>query len=115
MSRNYRKRPNWIPATVTKVLGPVTYLVCTDDGLTWKRHANQLKEWNAPPCQSPAPTEDFMQELEEDDNIGDRPAPVVPVQQQEHVDDPHAPEVEAPPNVERRYPVRNRHPPERYA
>ena len=44
-ARNLRPGPDWIPSTIIEVLGPVTYIVETDDGLRWKRHANQLKDW----------------------------------------------------------------------
>ena len=44
-ARNLRPGPDWIPSTIAEVLGPVTYIVATDDGLRWKRHANQLKDW----------------------------------------------------------------------
>ena len=42
MARNLRPGPDWIPAVVTEILGPVTYLVRVGDH-TWKRHADQLK------------------------------------------------------------------------
>ena len=48
MVRNLRPGPDWIPGIVTEVLGPVTYLVDTDGGQGWKRHADQLKSWIVP-------------------------------------------------------------------
>ena len=47
MARNVRPGPNWIPATIVEVQGPVTYLVETEDGQVWKCHLDQLKEIQA--------------------------------------------------------------------
>ena len=38
-----RLGPDWIPGTITEVLGPVTYLVDKDEGHWWKRHGDQIK------------------------------------------------------------------------
>ena len=43
MVRNYRSGPDWIPGTVTKALGPLTFLVCVENGQVWKRHIDQIK------------------------------------------------------------------------
>ena len=45
MALNLRPGPDWIPCTVVDVLGPVTYIVETDQRLRWKRHTDQLKDW----------------------------------------------------------------------
>ena len=45
MARNMRPGPAWIPGTIVEVLGPVTYVVETETGQQWKRHADQLKDW----------------------------------------------------------------------
>ena len=47
MPRSAKKElaKSWIPATVVEVLGPVTYIVETDEGNRWKRHADQIKNW----------------------------------------------------------------------
>ena len=42
---SWRPGPDWIAGTVKEVLGPVTYIVETDDGHRWKRHADQIKSW----------------------------------------------------------------------
>ena len=34
-----------MPAVITEVLGPVVFVVETEEGLYWKRHADQLKDW----------------------------------------------------------------------
>ena len=51
MARNLRPGADWVPCTIVEVLGPFTYLVDTDQGQRWKRHADQLKTWlPAPPA-----------------------------------------------------------------
>ena len=40
--RNYRGDTKWIPGTVLKKFGPVTYSVDIRDGRTVKRHLDQL-------------------------------------------------------------------------
>ena len=42
MAQNLRPGPNWVTGTVVEVLGPVTYIMETEDGSRWKRHADQL-------------------------------------------------------------------------
>ena len=43
-----RPGPDWIPGTIAEVLGPVTYIIETDEGQRWKRYADQIKSWIAP-------------------------------------------------------------------
>lgn len=38
-----RPGPDWIPGTIAEVLGPVTYIVETDEGQKRKRHADQIE------------------------------------------------------------------------
>lgn len=45
MARNVGSGPNWVPATITKVLGSVTYEVKRDNGQVWKQHVEQLKKF----------------------------------------------------------------------
>ena len=44
MVRNHHEGPDWIPATVIEVIGPVTYLVETDRGQRWKDMQNSNPE-----------------------------------------------------------------------
>jgi len=48
MARNLQPGPDWIPGTIAEVLGPVTYIIETDEGQRWKRHTDQIKSWIAP-------------------------------------------------------------------
>ena len=45
MARDYRTQhhPSWLPGTVLSVEGPLSYLVETKEGATWKRHIDQLR------------------------------------------------------------------------
>ena len=39
---NYSSIPQWLPAKVTSILGPVSYQVSLNDGRSWRRHQDQL-------------------------------------------------------------------------
>ena len=43
MAKNNKQGLPYVPAVVKKRLGPLTYLIETQDGLTWKRHIDHLK------------------------------------------------------------------------
>ena len=43
MARNNKQGLPYVPAVVKKKLGPLTYLIQTQDGLIWKRHIEHLK------------------------------------------------------------------------
>lgn len=58
---NDRPGPDWIAGMVMEVLGPVKYIIETEDGLQWKRHADQLKNWL--PSISPALSEVIPESL----------------------------------------------------
>ena len=45
MVRNYHGDTKWIPGTVLKKLGPVTYSVDIGDGWMVKRHIDQLHQY----------------------------------------------------------------------
>ena len=141
---SWRPGPDWIAGTVKEVLGPVTYIVETDDGHRWKRHADQIKSWIesvSPGVPSsaesaevlpsvPATSADLLPE-----GIGDHTseafesnvAPSEPMEESartDSVDEEVAPlEVSSPsasmpePDTDaagHRYPSRNRRPPDRF-
>ena len=139
--RNHRDGPDWIPATIVDVLGPVTYIVETESGQRWKRHADQMKDWLSPPPSVTAP------EPEVGESDGPSSAPDTDVVDPElgeqgdtrpaHSDDPETQESDAdedpetldpsteetgspipapspPRGVGSRYPTRVRHPPSRF-
>ena len=43
MAHNYRPGNKWVPGILKKQLGPVTFLVETEQGQIWKRHIDQLQ------------------------------------------------------------------------
>ena len=43
MARGYSGREKWIPATVIKVTGPVSYQLETESGMFMRRHVDQLR------------------------------------------------------------------------
>ena len=44
MARNFRNGPRWIPGTVVKQNGPLTYLVKVRDDQVWRRHIDHLRQ-----------------------------------------------------------------------
>ena len=127
---NHREGPDWIPATVIEVLGPVTYTVETEQGYKWKRHADQMKDWlNSVPHFTQAPSETVSDELEMAETEGDPPTAVEPpknssagetseaaVTPESPVEETTPPSTEEPsailpPTSSSRYPARNRQPP----
>ena len=119
MARNVRPGPDWIPATVLEVQGPVTYLIQTDDGQVWKRHLDQLKEFgerrqttefasedtefpSIPHTQSPEPAE--PEEPVEPDHV----------EPESNTEENSSVEPQAPNTTASRYPSRNRQPPDRF-
>ena len=44
MVRNFRQGPHWIPGTVVKQKGPLTYLVKVRETQVWKRHIDHLRQ-----------------------------------------------------------------------
>ena len=104
MVRSYRPGPKWIPGTIRKQLGPVTYLVEVAPNAIFKRHMDQLRHTATIPavCSSSTP-------LQAGTDCGsDIYLPVT------HADTP--PPADRPPDNHQpipRYPHRVRHPPER--
>ncbi len=44
MAKNFRPGPAWIPAIIVERLGPLSYLIETEDRECWRRHIDHLKE-----------------------------------------------------------------------
>ena len=66
MVRNHWDGPDWIPATVIELVGPVTYLVETDRGQRWKRHTDQIKDWLSPASTIVKESENLNSEVDSD-------------------------------------------------
>ena len=136
MVRNHHKGPDWIPATVTEVIeviGPVTYLVETDCGQRWKRHAGQIKDWLSPAPQVTQENENPNSEVDTDtfetasevSNPGttedpadssspEKPRAGTPDNPETPTEETSPPETEPSSTLPRRYPTRARQPPHRY-
>ena len=41
-AKNFREGPKWIPVVVSRVIGPLSYVVTTPDGMEWRRHVDHL-------------------------------------------------------------------------
>ena len=118
---DFRQGHSWTSAIISRVLGPVTYLVETVDGLKWKRHTDQIKSL-LKPLIAPGSSDDST-DVSPDPAVTTPPAPPnesdVPhdetPQDDTHEDDPpdDPPDDENPEPV-RRYPVRDRRPPDGY-
>ena len=137
MVRNHRDGPDWMPATVIEVLGPITYLVETDSGQKWKRHADQIKDWLSPAPRVAQETEQPNSDVDSDtfetasEVSGPEPDPSTddptdsssPEEPGAGTEDGHGSLVEeaSPPGTEHsstmshHYPSRARQPPHRYA
>ena len=130
MVRNLRPGPDWIPGVIVEVLGPVTYLIETEEGLRWKRHTDQLKSWITPapemrPVLEPRtvenpvsePSEQPSSDEEDEMSLGGATEPIPGAQETpEAVNPPVPPPPGTPEPTEptRSYPTRVRQPPDRY-
>ena len=100
---NLRPKPDWVPSTIVEVLGPFTYVIETEQGQHWKRHADQLKNWL--PVATSVDTSEDVPDPELEDMPGE------PVVDPEHTEEAETPEDTSPPETEStkpRYPQRNR-------
>ena len=112
MAKNMRGDPKWVRGTIGRQLGPVSFEVELDNGLTWKRHIDHLRPLS--PAAEPQPESQLRETpaaetVDQDAFVSAPPHPpddeaLVPV-----------PPVEDDGNVNRepRYPARARQPPNR--
>lgn len=122
LARNYLRGPKWVPAVIVATTGPLSYHVRTGNDAVWRRHTDQLLASRGPsaePVGSPAldnpvpvdteggrPVPDTQPTmLPEDDATDQTPQAPVTVEPMP----PSSPVMEHP----RRYPTRERRPPER--
>nr|XP_061786525.1 uncharacterized protein K02A2.6-like [Nerophis lumbriciformis] len=131
LARNYSTGPRWVPATIVKRSGPVSYTVSTAARLVWKRHVDQLlqatastpnqpsvdtpneSEFSAPHLLLPPPqrTMEYTGETSaSDSSLRD---PVMDVPTRTAVPESPSGDRKTEHSVEPRYPVRERRPPER--
>ena len=115
--RDYRGKQKWIPGIIHARSGPLSYQVCVGPNMIWRRHADQLidSDTGKPPDLNKPP--DVVPEIPLPDPVVPaspsahaKPEQAVPSQTPTRVEPPIQP---SPPVVERRYPSRNRKPPDR--
>ena len=90
MARNKRPGNKWIPGVIRKQLGPLTFLVETNQGILWKRHIDHLQDRQTDETSA------------SDDLEDDYMPPDIPTDIPEETTSPS------------RYPVRVHNPPDRY-
>ena len=106
MVKNFRPGPTWVPGEITKQLGPVTFEIRVCDGQTWKRHVDHIKTLGE---------KDILKEVskeQEPEDCGDF-LEILPTSSATP-ESAAVPSTEEPPTtafVPRRYPTRERHPP----
>ena len=118
--RNYRPGPAWIPGTITQAQGPLTFIVCMENGQLWKRHVDQLKSLS-----TRKPTTEFTIDGNQDaeHTPADSVTPSEPTRSQTTTGTGTSPSPPSPsPSADQdrfalsgtsRYPRRDRHPPDR--
>ena len=132
MARNLRPGPKWVPGVIVQRLGPLSFLIKTRDGQMWRRHVDHLKEVRTDPEPE---SKDKNSRPDDDDwelpSSGHSHTHASGTADTEHSTssestrpDPENDEADELPNTEadeaasgetsRRYPVRDRHPPEYY-
>ena len=107
MAKNFRQG-NWVPGIMISSQGPLSYSIKLGDGRVWKRHVDHIRKREfctprqlADPRSPKTVTDrdlDFYGSFKNNDQIVDQS--VVPEDPQPH-------------QVERRYPIRDRRPPQR--
>ena len=103
MAKNFRPAPTWVPAVVTKQLGPLTFLVTLRNGQRWKQDMNHIRRY-----EHGEQVAGDQQDEEADFPVKHEPAPTPSTD----TDGTQA-EPELPVNQPERYPVRDRHAPDR--
>ena len=56
-ANNFSGKEEWVPGIISKVQGPVSFLISLDDGRVVCRHVDHVKSRETMPEQSPGPVE----------------------------------------------------------
>ncbi|XP_039520330.1 uncharacterized protein K02A2.6-like [Pimephales promelas] len=116
LARNYGGGPKWVPATVEDQTGPVSYKVKTAGDLSWRRHSDQLlKGANAVPNVSEVAdvTDQISNSTSAPEVLTTEPTKTANCPSVKVSASPVVP-AESGSQTGRRYPVRERHPPQRF-
>ena len=109
MVRNYREGSKWVPGVIIENTGPVSYVVKTSDGLVWRRHVDQIREYVS---EQMSASRNLTSVPQSDDEYG----PTLPLQEETVEPSPTRPSPASESEVvEHRYPRHDRRPPDRYS
>ena len=117
MVKNLRPGPAWIPGIIIQQSGPVSFLVEVQDGLKWKRHIDHIRARGDDTSKIPN-NDDLVEDKDFDFSL-----PTTAESTADNTEDDSTPDEsssasqnqsQAEPSSSRRYPVRNRHPPDRF-
>ncbi|CAH3029824.1 unnamed protein product, partial [Porites evermanni] len=115
--RNYSRGLTWVPGTIIQETGPLSARVELEDGMVVRRHLDQLISCTTEPL-CPSPTAQRASHSNEGSvvpevAVPDVDSPEVTCGEFEPPTTPEDPSL-VPATPERRYPVRDRRPPQRY-
>ena len=73
--KNFSGKEEWLPGIVSKVQGPLSYLILLDDGRVLRRHVDhvKLRETISEPSSGPAEPEGLEEVVDVNDVIPERP------------------------------------------
>ena len=125
--RNFRDGPSWVKGIVTEILGPLTYLIRTQNGMLWKRHLNHVRA-NSSSCEQRQ--EDCIEDYNSQNTVSPSSASVTSAQTSNNSEQPQTSSdsseqsplhdnatiegaTTAESNQSHRYPAQNRKPPDR--
>ena len=120
MVRNLRPGPTWIPGTIAQQLGPVSYLVNVQHGVSWRRHVDHLKQRQ----EFPLPQHDQEKKKEDENATEDvfipfsisEENPEAEIATHETTTQPATPTTNMTTSqATQRYPRRDRRPPDRFS
>ena len=122
MAKNYREGPQWMPGLVVDRKGPLSYVIQLDSGMLWRRHIDQLRLGPDHVVRGGSGTETLAEEplvIEDDDAVTDDSHSALDPDSEQTAsahtsENPTAPAVSPSTSPVRRYPTRERRPPERY-
>lgn len=113
MARNLRPGPKYVPGVIIQKQGPLSYLVEVQNGITWRRHVDHLKELVTQ--EDLIPAEDVQPDADSSDQDVSFPSPeaIVPAVPVSSGSSPDTGSIPAP-SARRQNPQRSRNPPAWY-
>ena len=109
-ARNYGSGNSWLPAIVEKITGPVSLTVrVKQSGILWRRHLDQVQRDSTAPVDSSDNLKQFQNDPTKDTKFNDDWYSSPEFEDSTPLPDPD-PDSQS---IRRKYPARNRRPPER--